>query len=398
MTEPTPEWMTEQRRLLAGHAASSRHPAGGFGWLDEAGRLVAERPVETWISARMTHVLALAERYDGADTGALVEHGLAVLTGSGVLHDAEHGGWFASTDTAAQHGTTKRAYEHAFVLLAASTALAAGHESARPVLDEALMVLEHRFFDPAVGLYRDVLDRDWQHAEPYLGANATMHLVEALLTAHDAGAGAWTLDRALALAHRIVRDTAAPYGFRLPEHYDPAGRVLIDHNRDQPGHPFRPYGVTIGHLFEWARLLVHLDHALGDRAPDWLRSDADALFERAVSDGWSVDGAEGFVYTVDFDGAPVERQRLHWVVAEAINAAEALGTTKAGWRDRWWQHARDHFIDVDGSWRHELDPDLTPATSIWPGRPDVYHAYQAMLLPRLGPVGSFAAAAPSFVE
>lgn len=382
--------MTEQRRLLAGLAAEARHPAGGFGWLDESGRLVAERPVETWISCRMTHVLALAERYDGAMTADLVEHGIAALAGpAGVLHDAEHGGWFAAADLGAQHGTTKRAYEHAFVLLAASTAVAAGHDSARPVLDEVLTVLEQRFVDPAVGLYRDVLDRDWQRAEPYLGANATMHLVEALLTAHAAGAGPWTLERALALAHRIVREVAAPYDFRLPEHYDPGGHVLLDYHRDDPGHPFRPYGVTIGHLFEWARLLVHLAHALGERAPAWLLLDAESLFERALTDGWAVDGTDGFVYTTDFAGAPVVRQRLHWVICEAIDAAEVLGHTD--WRDRWWQHARDHFVDVDGSWRHELDPDLGPATSIWPGRPDVYHAYQAMLLPRLGSVGSFSA-------
>lgn len=385
---PSAEWMTEQRRMLAGHAASSRHPTGGFGWLDETGRLVAERPVEAWISCRMTHVLALAERYDAAPTGDLVEHGLAALTGAGALHDAEHGGWFASTDPTGQHGTTKRAYEHAFVLLAASTSLAAGHDAARPVLDEALTVLEEHFFDAGVGLYRDVLDRDWQHAEPYLGANATMHLVEALLTAHDVGAGEWALDRALALAHRVVHETAAAHGFRLPEHYDPTGAVMLDFNRDDPGHPFRPYGVTIGHLLEWARLLVHLSHAYGDRAPDWLLPDAAALFDRAVADGWAVDGADGFVYTTDFDGVPVVRQRLHWVACEAINAAEALG--RHDWRDRWWQHARDHFVTVDGSWRHELDPDLTPATSIWPGRPDVYHAYQAMLLPRAGRVASFA--------
>lgn len=388
MTGPTVEWMTDQRRLLAGHAASSRHPAGGFGWLDEAGRLVAERPVETWISCRMTHVLALAEGYDAAPSADLVEHGLAALAVGGVLHDDEHGGWFASTDPAGQHGTTKRAYEHAFVLLAASTALAAGHASARPVLDEALVVLEERFHDAEVGLYRDVLDRDWQHAEPYLGANATMHLVEALLTAHDVGAGEWTLERALGLARRIVRDTAASYDFRLPEHYDPAGAVLLDFNRDDPGHPFRPYGVTIGHLLEWARLLVHLHHACGDRAPVWLLPDARALFDRAVADGWAVDGHDGFVYTTDFDGVPVVRQRLHWVVCEAIDAAEALGRNE--WRDLWWQHATDHFVTTDGSWHHELDPDLTPATSIWPGRPDVYHAYQAMLLPRLGAVASFA--------
>ncbi len=392
---PTAGWLREQRRLLTGLAVASRHPTGGFGWLDEAGGIVLERSVETWISCRMTHVLALAQVYDDAGTGDHVEHGVAALASGGVLHDDRHGGWFAAADPDGPHGTTKRAYEHAFVLLAASSALAAGHESARPVLDEALDVLERRFFDPSVGLYLDVLDGSWAGAEPYLGANATMHLVEALLTAHDVGAGAGTLDRALALAHRIVHEIAAGAGFRLPEHYDAAGRAMLDYNRDDPGHPFRPYGVTIGHLLEWARLLVHLHHAClgaGREAPAWLLPDAESLFARAVADGWEVDGTEGFVYTVDFDGVPVVRQRLHWVVAEAINAAQVLADLRPeggydDWRRRWWRHARASFVDVDGSWRHELDPDLGAATSIWPGRPDVYHAYQAVLLPRVGRAG-----------
>jgi mannose/cellobiose epimerase-like protein (N-acyl-D-glucosamine 2-epimerase family) len=38
-----------------------------------------------------------------------------------------------------------------------------------------------------------------------------------------------------------------------------------------------------------------------------------------------------------------------------------------------------------GSWHHELDPDNRPASAIWPGKPDVYHAYQAVLLTLLPP-------------
>ena len=51
------------------------------------------------------------------------------------------------------------------------------------------------------------------------------------------------------------------------------------------------------------------------------------------------------------------------------------------------------FIDpVDGSWQHELNPANEPASSVWEGRPDVYHAYQAALLPSLQRPVSFAGA------
>ena len=41
-------------------------------------------------------------------------------------------------------------------------------------------------------------------------------------------------------------------------------------------------------------------------------------------EGWDVDGAPGFVYTVDWSGKPVVRERMHWVAAEAVGAAAAL--------------------------------------------------------------------------
>ena len=53
------------------------------------------------------------------------------------------------------------------------------------------------------------------------------------------------------------------------------------------------YGVTIGHLMEWARLALHVGTALrrtGTDAPAWLLEDAQALFERAVADGWQETG------------------------------------------------------------------------------------------------------------
>ena len=40
---------------------------------------------------------------------------------------------------------------------------------------------------------------------------------------------------------------------RRKMHFDPQWRALPDYNRDTPADPFRPYGATIGHWFEWAR-------------------------------------------------------------------------------------------------------------------------------------------------
>ncbi len=386
MTDPG-GLVAEAHRILD-FARAARHPAGGFGALTSTGSLSAGAPRETYLTARMTHVFALGQRLGRADAAGLVEHGLAALAGP--LRDRRHGGWFAAID-GAPDGSRKDAYTHAFVVLAAASAVAAGHD-ARALLDDALGVILERFWDDDAGAAVDRRSRDWAEVEPYRGANANMHLVEALLAAADAtGDGAWR-ERAGRIADRLIGRVARDRGWRLPEHFDADWAVRADYNQGRPADPFRPYGVTIGHLLEWSRLVLHVRAAA---APDDPRAEqrlgwARALFDTAVREGWAVDGADGFVYTVDFDGRPVVRNRLHWVLAEAIAAAAALWRATgeeqyARWQARWWDHAEAAFIDrVDGSWRHELDPANRPtAQGTWPGKPDAYHAVQAALLPLL---------------
>jgi sulfoquinovose isomerase len=80
---------------------------------------------------------------------------------------------------------------------------------------------------------------------------------------------------------------------------------------------------------------------------------------------------------------------MHWVVAEAIAAAAALHrrTGEEGYARHyaeWWAYAREHLLDRGrGSWHHELDASNRPQASVWPGKPDLYHAVQATLLPRM---------------
>lgn len=415
MTAPTrpvpgrPEWLREEERRLYGFATGAA-AADGFGWLDADGRLEPGRPTATWVTARMTHVFSLAHLRGEPGAGRLADHGVAALA-TGPLRDAEAGGWFDSVpeDFRADPGRErshslprKSAYEHAFVVLAASSAVLAGRTGARELLDEALRVLEEYFWEESAGALRESWDGEWGATEDYRGANSNMHAVEALLAAADAtGDPLWTR-RALSIARRLIHGVAAEHDWRLPEHFTSDWTPLPDYNRDQPDHPFRPFGGTTGHLLEWSRLLVHLEAALGaaeEAAPAWLRTDAEALFAHAVSRGWAADGADGFAYTLDWRDRPVVRARMHWVVAEAVMAAWALGqrTGEASYTDlyeRWWSYADRYHVDRErGSWHHELDPRNRPAASVWPGKPDVYHAYQAALLPQVGLSASLAAAA-----
>ncbi len=396
--------LSAHTRRLLDVAAGARHQAGGFGWLLDDGTMDPARARELWITCRMTHVHALGHLLDHPGSAALVDHGLAALRGP--FHDDRHGGWFARVDRSGPTTRAKTAYEHAFVVLAASSALAADRPGAATLLDEALEVLLERFVGPAgaaVGLVVEEWDETFTTQDPYRGLNATMHTVEALLAAADVTGDDALRAVAARSITRVLGDLAPTHDWLLPEHFDAAGEPLLDYHRDRPADPFRPYGATLGHSFEWARLAVQL-HAstgtasTGTAAPDWWLEHAVTLADAAARHGWAPDGSDGFVYTVGWDGAPVVRERMHWVAAEAVAAAAVLhhvsGEDRQAVRYRdWWQHARTWFVDPErGSWVHERSPSGGPSSVTWSGRPDVYHALQATLLPRLPPAPSLASA------
>ena len=219
----------------------------------------------------------------------------------------------------------KLAYEHVFVVLAAATA---GDET---LLGEALEVLETHFWEERYGALADVRSRDWSQVEAYRGANANMHGVEAMIATGDA---LW-LDRARRITRRLTG------GVRVIEHYDPIWRPLRTTTARSRRIRSGRTASTPGHGFEWARLAFGLG----------FEEEARRLFAGAIHDGW--DGC-GFVYTVDFDGRPVVRARLHWVLCEAIAAAAVLG--ERDFERAWWEIAERRFIDREGgSWWHELD-------------------------------------------
>ncbi|WP_062077336.1 AGE family epimerase/isomerase [Demequina globuliformis] len=383
-------WLESESARLLDFGRGSRHPRGGFGGVDAQGTLAEDADAELWITCRMTHCYALATLMGRPGSAALVDHGIDALRSR--LRDDEHGGWFAAVGAEGPTDDSKQAYAHAFVVLAASSAAAAGRPEARDLLDEALEVIEKHFWDDDAQTTREDFSRDWEALEDYRGLNSTMHMVEAFIAAADVtGERVW-LDRATRIVERVMYDLAPRHDWRLPEHFDSAGTVQLDYNADDPKHPFRPFGATIGHGFEWARLTVQLAVSLQQRglgAPEWMVDSARALYDASARDGWTVDGQRGFVYTVDWEGQPVVRERMHWVSAEAIAAAAVL------WRatkvpmyaenyQEWWDFVGDHHLDLkDGSWWHELDPHLQVAGTVWPGKVDLYHALQATLIPRL---------------
>jgi mannose/cellobiose epimerase-like protein (N-acyl-D-glucosamine 2-epimerase family) len=380
-------WLLAEARQLIAFGARSRLAAGGFGLLGDRGGLPHGDRAELYVTSRMTHAFAIAQALGWPGAAELVDHGLEGLQGR--FRDDAHGGWYAAVDGDGAADPTKAAYAHAFVVLAAASATIAGRPSARALLDDALDVVTDHFVDTDDGRVHESWDHTFTTPEAYRGLNANMHMVEAYLAAADATGDTRWLDATVGGA-RLVQTLGREHDWRLPEHFTASWDTDLDHSRDRPADPFRPYGSTVGHSFEWARLLLTIRAGFRGRdrhAPDGLLDAARALFDRAVVDGWAVDGADGFVYTVDFAGEPVVRQRMHWVLCEAIAAAAVLHAETGDlayqrWERTWWDHAESAFIDRDGgSWWHELGPDLRPARTVWDGKPDIYHALQATLIP-----------------
>jgi sulfoquinovose isomerase len=390
-------WLKAQALPLLRFAAHARLPIG-FGGLDRQGRMPDGARAETMNTARMVHSFAIAHLHGVPFAAELVDHGLLALAGP--MRDAEYGGWYALAN--AEDGDTRKpAYLHAFVALAASSAVVAGRPGAQALLDEAVAVLSKHFWSEEEGALLESFNRDWSELEAYRGGNSNMHATEAFLALADVQADPRWLERALRIGERVIHRHAAQANYLPVEHFDSDWRPLPDYNDDNRADGFRPYGQTPGHGFEWARLLLHLEAACtqaGLHAPGWLASDAAKLFEASVRLGWAVDGAPGIVYTVDWQQRPVVRERLHWTLAEAAAAASALfqrtgEASYEAWYRRFWTYIDEYLIDREhGSWHHELDPSNQPAGTIWPGKPDLYHAYQAILLPRLPLAPSLASA------
>ena len=384
-------WLESETDRLLAFGRGARLDAGGFGWLGDDGAVEPDRPRELYMTCRMTYCFALGALLGRPGCAPLVDHGVAAL--SSFFRDAGHGGWFTSVapTTAEPVDDTKAAYGHAFVVLAAAAAVAAGRPGAQALLAEALEVSRRHFWDDDAGMSVESFDRTFTRSEDYRGVNANMHTVEAYLAAADVTGDRTWLDRAARITERVVHGFAAGNAWRIPEHFDTAWRPRPDYNADVPAHPFRPYGATVGHWMEWARLPLHVRAALvarGDEPPAWMVDDAAALVDAGAREGWSADGSPGFVYTVDWEGRPVVRERMHWVLCEAIGAAAALhaATGEArydAWYRTWWDHAAEHHIDPAGGWWHELDAAGEVSRTVWSGKPDLYHALQATLVPRL---------------
>jgi mannose/cellobiose epimerase-like protein (N-acyl-D-glucosamine 2-epimerase family) len=387
-------WLVDQAlSLFDFFLTPSFNPAGGFHSLADDGKPIPPRPghagVERQIheTARMVHCAAIGHLLGlpGADRN--VDHGMRFLWER--HRDRKHGGYFWGVDDREATNATKQAYGHAFVILAASSAKVVGHPDADRLLTDATEILLSRFWDRKAGATTEEYAADWQKLGDYRGQNSNMHLTEALMAAFEATGERRYLDMAESIASLIINRHARAESWRVAEHFDAAWNI----DRDYAGDPmFRPRGTTPGHALEWSRLLVQL-WSLGGRAHAWMLEAAKGLFLKTVDIGWDRKGG-GFYYTLAWDDRPDRPDRYWWPCAEGIGAAAVLGAVGGdavfeSWYRRIWGFVSNHVIDRrNGGWFPELDSDLRQVNRVFTGKPDLYHALQACLIPLVPADGS----------
>lgn len=369
--------------LTFGHWFPS--PEGSSYYLGDDGTPWKERPRETWITCRMAHVYSIGNLLGHAGSRELVESAIKGITGE--LQDKENGGWFAGVTEEGSHLPNKQCYAHAFVILAATSAILAGIKEAEPLLENALFIYDKYFWNDEEGLACDTWNTDFTELDDYRGINANMHTVEAFLAVADATGDKNYYKRAGRIIKHVV-EWAEKNSYRIPEHFTGEWIADLDCNKEKPDDPFKPYGATPGHGIEWARLitqwaLTELDSEAAKKYIEFARR----LYGQAVEDGWYADGAPGIVYTTDWNGKPVVHDRMHWTLAEAINTSAVLYRVTGE-----QQYKTDHAIFLkyldevvhdkeNGSWFHQMDRNNKVIDTVWPGKSDLYHALQATIIP-----------------
>ena len=372
---------------------------GSACYLTEKGEPWIEKNRETFETSRMAHVYSIASLLGYEGCAELAEKAVKGL--SGEQADFENGGWFTGVKSDGTPMDGKLCYTHAFSILAGSSALVAGIPGAKELLERALTEYDKYFWSEEEGLSCDTWNTEFTVKDPYRGLNANMHTVEAFLSAADALNDPVYRKRAGRIIDHVL-GWAENNNWRIPEHYTEDWKPDLECNKERPDDPFKPYGATPGHGLEWARLITQYAMSsfamdLGEHpTPEQIGSLDDAapylegaknLYHRAVADAWFADGEPGIVYTTDWEGRPVCRDRMHWVLAEAINTASVLYriTGEEGFADDYaafMQYLDEKVQDhVNGSWFHQMNEKNEVIGTVWPGKPDLYHAFQATLIP-----------------
>jgi cellobiose epimerase len=325
-------------------------PDGSFQLrFDRAWKPLPQPELELTGQARLVYAFAAGHEF-AQDAGYLdiARRGAEALLRR--FRDPLHGGYFHSiAPDGSPVGTVKRAYDHAFALLAlAEVYRVGGGARYREAALELWRDIDINFSDPAGGLFNEC-DRTFKPLPGGRTQNPVMHMFEALLGLRAAtgeklaDAGARRLGDFVAYKLLQGQSEADGGGARIPEWYDEAWQPL----------PSKAAGgyVDIGHQFEWSHLL----HQGAVISPVYAQV-AERVLSYALSAGYD-DNDGGCGQRAYPDGSKTDLHKGWWQQAECLHAlvvaADASGRNEL-WRRYEQTQAliKDQLVDTEhGGWR-----------------------------------------------
>ena len=334
-------------RLLARWLEHAPQPGGGFRTaFNRAWRPQPQTELELTGQARLIYAFAAGHeitqdaRYlDAARRGAdfLLAH----------FADPVHGGFFhtVALDGSPRAGI-KRAYGHAFVLLALAQLYRTGQDARhRDAALKAWAAIQAGFFEARGGLVNEC-GRDFRPIPAGRTQNPVMHMFEALLALHEAtgdkGVQAGARQLGDFVAYQLLQGQADG-GARIPEWYDDAWRPLA--TKAAGGY------IDLGHQFEWSHLL-----AAGAAISPVYAQVAERVLAYALSAGYDdIDGGCG--RKAFPDGARTDTAKAWWQQAECLHAL-VVAATATGRSDLWRRYeqtvglVKDQLADAEhGGWQ-----------------------------------------------
>ncbi len=309
---------------------------------------------QTWTAAAVA--MAYPEHRDRFLRYA--HHGLAFLRSG--MWDEENGGFFDWVDPRGgrhpQRLPWKNLYAQSFgIYAAARAAMATGSRRTLELGERAFRWLDRHGHDDEYGGYfehftesgRPILDEEEVartegrfQAIGVVGQksmNAHIHLLEALSELFHVWPEA-LLRKRLEEVFALVRDRIVL----------PAGHLAMFTDR---GFTPRDERGSYGHQLEIAYLLVEAEEALGRAHGPATRDAARRTVDHAIRFGWDTEHG-GFFDEGPPEGEATRRQKIWWVLAEALNglivADHLFGTDEPKYRNLFvptWAFYRDHLLD-----------------------------------------------------
>jgi mannose/cellobiose epimerase-like protein (N-acyl-D-glucosamine 2-epimerase family) len=311
------------------------------------------------VAARQTYVFSKAAGDGLPRAKEAVELGLAFLRGPACLVE---GGFAWRFDLESKPvDFTRDLYDHAFVLLAFSAAAPVmGPDSLRQDARQLLDYIDTRFRHAEAGYEESIPPARPRRQNPH------MHLLEALLAAHDSFGEVVYFERAQALIDLFLDRFFQPNEGALPEYFDESLSPLREQNLQ--------YIIEPGHHYEWIWLIDwYAKSAAAMSRP--VRPELGVVSEALLkfTDRFALDRSSGLVFNELWsDGSQRSGDFRLWpqterLKAEARRHEHAYECTGAAFAALW-----KHLDGVHpGLWRERINADGTcpidsaPATSLY---------------------------------